>query len=186
MTEDWRSIFNPDREDLVTANWDWQNIEAPLGSLRSDTDDKRRVESALFHPRCVSRAVIAVEDLEYNNAFLTAVAGLTLIEQADSVAAYRAEVSAYDLLIVSADTVARPGLVGFSLLVEDEADLKASISKADEKDIELASVIDAGHKMSAVVNDPDGLAVEFYHPREGDGLHYLPSHGDDPSWIFDY
>ena len=186
VTEDWRSIFNPDREDLVTANWDWQNIEAPLGSLRSDTDDKRRVESALFHSRCVSRAVIAVEDLEYNNAFLTAVAGLTLIEQADSVAAYRAEVSAYDLLIVSADTVARPGLVGFSLLVEDEADLKASISKADEKDIELASVIDAGHKMSAVVNDPDGLAVEFYHPREGDGLHYLPSHGDDPSWIFDY
>ena len=186
VTEDWRSIFNPDREDLVTANWDWQNIEAPLGSLRSDTDDKRRVESALFHPRCVSRAVIAVEDLEYNNAFLTAVAGLTLIEQADSVAAYRAEVSAYDLLIVSADTVARPGLVGFSLLVEDEADLKASISKADEKDIELASVIDAGHKMSAVVNDPDGLAVEFYHPREDDGLHYLPSHGDDPSWIFDY
>ena len=186
VTEDWRSIFNPDREDLVTANWDWQNIEAPHGPLRPDTEDKRRVESALFHARCVSRAVIAVEDPEYSDAFLTAVAGLTLIEQADGVAAYRAEVSTYDLLIVSADTVPRPGLVGFSLLVEDEADLKASILKADEKEIYLTSVTDAGHKISAVVNDPDGLAVEFYHPREGDGLHYLPSHGDDPSWIFDY
>ena len=185
VTEDWRSIFNTDREDLVTGNWDWQNIESPLGPLRSDMEDKRRVESALFHARCVSRAVIAVEDLGYSEAFLTSIAGLTLIEQADGVSAYRAEMSAYDLLIVSADTVARPGLVGFSLLVEDEADLKASISKAGGKGI-IASVTDAGHKMSAVVNDPDGLAVEFYHPREADGLHYLPSHGDDPSWIFDY
>ena len=121
----------------------------------------------------------------YSEAFLTSIAGLTLIEQADGVSAYRAEMSAYDLLIVSADVVARPGLVGFSLMVEDEADLKASISKADGKGI-IASVTDAGHKISAVVNDPDGLAVEFYHPREADGLHYLPSHGDDPSWIFDY
>ncbi|MBO88693.1 MAG: hypothetical protein CMP14_04160 [Rickettsiales bacterium] len=186
VTEDWRSIFNTDREDLVTADWDWQNIEAPLGPRRPDREDKRRVESALFHARCVSRAVIAVENLGHSDAFLTTVAGLTQIEQADGVAAYCAAVSAYDLLIVSAETVARPGLVGFSLLVEDENDLKTSILKADEKGINVASVIDAGHKISAIVYDPDGLAVEFYHPRKDDRLHHLPSHDDDPFWVFDY
>ena len=34
--------------------------------------------------------------------------------------------------------------------------------------------------------DADGLAVEFYHPREEDGLRYLPEPGGNPFWIFDY
>ena len=185
-TEDWRAIFNPEREDLVTADWDWQNIEAPLGPLRPDPADKRRVEAALFHPRCVTRAVLAVEDPELIDVFLTDVAGLTRVDEADGVAAYCAEVTAYDLLIVQADSVARPGLVGFSLMVEDELDLKRSISRAEKMEVDVASVIDASHKKSAVIYDPDGLAVEFYHPREEDGLRYLPEPGGDPFWIFDY
>jgi len=185
-TADWRAIFNPDREDLVTADWDWQNIEAPLGPMRPDPQDKRRVEAALFHPRCVTRAVLAVEDTEHADAFMTDVAGLARIEESDGVYAYRAGISAYDLLVVPADTVARPGLVGFSLLVEDEADLKASISRAGRTGIDVASVIDAGHKKSAVLYDLDGLAIEFYHPMEADGLRYLPEPGSDPFWVFDY
>lgn len=36
--------------------------------------------------------------------------------------------------------------------------------------MDVASVIDASHKKSAIVYDPDGLVVEFYHPKEEDGL----------------
>jgi len=59
----------------VTADWDWQNIEAPLGPLRPGPEDKRRVEAALFYLRCVTRAVLAVEDPELTDVFLTDVAG---------------------------------------------------------------------------------------------------------------
>ena len=154
----------------MTADWDWQNIEAPLGPLRPDPAEKRRVEAALFHPRCVTRAVLAVEDPQLTDVFLADVAGLSRLDEADGVAAYCAEVAAYDLLIVPADSVVRPGLVGFSLLVEDEFDLKRSISRAENLELDVASVIDASHKKSAIVYDPVGLVVEFYHPKEEDGL----------------
>ena len=78
----------------MTADWDWQNIEAPLGPLRPDPADKRRVEAALFHPRCVTRAVLAVEDPELTDEFLTDVAGLTRLDEADGVVAYCAKVTA--------------------------------------------------------------------------------------------
>ncbi|MEC8372621.1 MAG: hypothetical protein VXZ99_17640, partial [Pseudomonadota bacterium] len=59
---------------------------------------KRRAEAALFHPQCVTRAVLAVEDPELTDVFLIDVAGLTRVDKVDGVAAYCAEVTAYDLL----------------------------------------------------------------------------------------
>ena len=71
-------------------------------------------------------------------------------------------------------------------MVEDEFDLKRSFSRVEKMEVDVAPVIDASHKKSAVVCDPDGLEVEFYHPREADSLRYLPEPGGDLFWIFDY
>lgn len=181
-TTDWRAIFNPDREDLVTADWDWQAIEDPLGPMPPDPDDKRRVDGAVFHPRRITRAVLAAETPAVD-AFATTVGGLTRIAERDGVSAYRAETTGYDLLIVPAESVGGAGLVGFSLLVEDEGDLRASIEAAEARGLDIA-VADGARKLSAVLRDPDGLAVELYHPKGEDTLGGLPAPGAGDLWVF--
>ena len=181
-TEDWRAIFNPEREDLVTADWNWQAIEEPLGPMPADPNDSRRVEDALFHPRRISRAVLAAETATVD-AFVTEVGGLTRVAETDGISAFRAETTGYDLLIVPASTVQGPGLVGFSLLVEDLEDLQRSIEAARARGLEM-TVADGPAKLSAVLRDPDGLAVEFYHPKGDDALVALPIPGDGDLWVF--
>lgn len=182
-TSDWRAIFNPEREDLVTADWNWQTIETPLGPLPPDPNDSRRVEGAVFHPRRITRAVLAAESPSVDG-FLTTVGGLTQIAQRDGVTAYKAGESDYDLLVVPADTVSGSGLVGFSLLVEDADDLKKSIDAAHAQGLEFETVIDNDTKTSAILRDPDGLAVEFYNPKGEDILPDIPTAGDGDLWVF--
>ena len=180
--EDWRAIFNPEREDLVTADWDWQAIENPLGPMPANPNDSRRVEGALFHPRRITRAVLAAETPSVD-AFVTEVGGLTQVAEREGISAYRAETTGYDLLIVPAATVPGAGLVGFSLPVEELDDLQRSIEAARDKGIEMR-VADTQAKLSAVLRDPDGLAVEFYHPKDDDSMEFLPVPGEGDLWVF--
>ena len=181
-TEDWRAIFNPEREDLVTANWDWRTIKNPLGPMPVDPNDSRRVEDAMFHPRRITRAVLAAETPAVE-AFISEVGGLKQVATKKGVSAYQAESTGYDLLIVPAATVPGPGLVGFSLQVEDLDDLQCSINAARDRGFEI-TVTDTPAKLSAVLRDPDGLAVEFYHPKGDDTLSDLPVPGDGVLWVF--
>ncbi len=183
-TADWRAIFNPEREDLVTAEWDWQAIEKPLGPMPPDPNDQRCVEGAIFHPRRITRAVLAAKNSTAIDAFLQEVGGLTKIAGCDGVSAYKSERSNYDMLVVPAESVSGAGLVGFSFLVESANDLESSIRNARENGLELATVTDTDHKMSAVLRDPDGHSVEFYHPKGNDGLDELPTPGEGDLWVF--
>lgn len=189
VTEDWRAIFNPDRNDLVTGAWDWENTLDPRGPTHPDWNDKRRVESAVFHPFRLARAVLAFEDPEKMDSFLTRVLGCAKISSNEGVAAYGSAESAYDLLVVPAEKVSGGPLIGFSLLVEDADDLEASIVRAKETGaVEIAYESNGPSKKSAVIFDPDGVAIEFYHPKGEDKLTKLPvaGEGEGDWWVFDY
>ena len=166
----------------MTADWDWQTIEDPHGPLPPDPNDSRRVTDAVFHPRRITHAVLAAKNPSVDS-FLTTVGGLVQIAQRDGVTAYKAGKSDYDLLVVPAVTVSGPGLVGISFLIEDADDLEASINAALNKGLDVTRV-DDDQKSSAILRDPDELAVEFYHPKGDDRLTALPTPSDGDLWMF--
>ncbi|HZQ61810.1 MAG TPA: VOC family protein, partial [Casimicrobiaceae bacterium] len=63
VVEDWRKIFNLEREELVTERWDWQHARPGLEPIHPP-EHERRVDDAIFHPRRITHAVLAVTDLE--------------------------------------------------------------------------------------------------------------------------
>ncbi|MBM3572069.1 MAG: hypothetical protein FJX52_06850 [Alphaproteobacteria bacterium] len=177
VVESWRSIFNLDREELVTERWDWEKSAPGMAEVPIDSKDRRRVDAALFHPCRITHSTLVAADFAGVDRFLTEVAGLSAIGRGDGIARYRARRSERDLDLVDAKHGWPKGLLAVSLLVEDEGDLKQSIKMAADRGVAIEAVIDRPEKLAALVKNPDGGLVEFYTPR-GASARRLPSPTD--------
>src|SRR4051812_24150510 len=62
--KDWRTIFNPTREDLISGDWD-PTAAAPMQEPNWHAKPEvRRVKGAVFHPISITHAGLAVRDLD--------------------------------------------------------------------------------------------------------------------------
>jgi len=184
VVEDWRTIFNPSREDLVTEQWDWSRA-ARLGPMHPDPADRRRIEGAVFHPRRITHATLVAEDYPAMLDFFTRVGGLTLASEGEGRAVLRCATTARDLVLLSARFGLPRGLQGISFEVEAEADLVASERRARAAGLEPVAGYDRPTKRSVLIRDPDGLLVEFYVRRDQrTGLPDPAAASGDAYWAF--
>jgi catechol 2,3-dioxygenase len=187
IVEKWRSIFNLEREDLVTEAWDWKRSAPGSGPNPNDPKDHRRVEGALFHPRRITHATLGTKRFEEVKSFFVDVAGLSVVAASDGIAMFRGPQSpTFDLLLVSTQHGVAQGLLGISLEVEDEADFAKSRKLAAENGAQILGTLDLPRKRNVLLSDPDGLAVEVYCRRSG-AKPVLPKAVDSARnqyWIF--
>lgn len=163
---DWRSIFNPDRDDLVSSHWD------PLATPPSDepmydaNPDLRRVDGAVFHARRITRAFLVATDLNRLRRFYEDVGGLAPVsdDPAGGFVCLRGTRSQCDLVLFAVRDGLHPGLHHVSFEVDAATDLDCAVATLLERGHEIEHRIDAETKRSVFVRDPDGIRVELYQP----------------------
>ena len=166
--KDWRSIFNPSRDDLVSGEW---NPEAALPTQEPKwhlAPERRRVPSAVFHPVRITHAALAVRDLDKMRRFFTEVGGLEPVPggEAEGISLLRGAASpGLDLVLTAARDDIAPGMHHASYEVESEDELRQSESAARKKGIEIEMILDRPSKRSIFVRDPDRMLIEFYVRR---------------------
>jgi catechol 2,3-dioxygenase len=166
-TKDWRSIFRPDRFDLVSRPW---TPGEPLPSAEHNypvNPEIRRVEGAVCHPQRVTHASLVVRDFEACFRFYTEVAGLREVyyAPAGAFAILAGTCLGQDLALYRADEDRPMGLHHIGFEVAEERELDETEGRLREVGIKAELRIDHETKRSIFLRDPDGILLEFYVAR---------------------
>ena len=168
--KDWRDIFNPTREDLITSHWD-PKARPPMEARYWDPSPTiKEVPGAVFHPRCIARSAIVAKNFEAMKSFFVGIAGLKPVETgAKSALLLRAAAGAdaFDLALFDAGNGLEPGIHHFSFDVPSEAKLASAEQRLRSAGVEIELIVDRPHKRSIFVRDPDGLRLEYRAARKG-------------------
>jgi len=160
VLEDWRSVFNLELEDEVTAVWD------PLSSTPSDARNYpvdppiQTVPHAPLHLLRITDATLATGDLDRLVAFFTEVAGLTLQDKSKNEARFGGSAGGHDLRIVKAENGAKAGLMAFAFAVTDDCDIATAAKALAAKGIAATSSTSAQGPV-LTLTDPDGFQITF-------------------------
>jgi catechol 2,3-dioxygenase len=161
--KDWRSIFNPDDESLVTSTWDPLSAPPSKEKNYATSPEIRRVAGAIFHPVRITHAIMVARDFDRMRDFYQHIAGLKPIdEEAGKFVTLRAAAGEFDLALVNQHDSLKPGLFLMSYQLTDEDDLAACEKKLRAANIQIKSEINLPTKRGIVIQDPDGMSVEFY------------------------
>lgn len=158
--DDWRTVFNLELEDEVTAGWD------PLASPPSDAHRYpvdppiRTVADAPLHPVRIVSATLGTHDLDRLTGFYVDVAGLTLEGKDKGEARFGGSAGHHDLRIVAVPEGGRTGLLSFAFALPAESDVTAAGKALAAKGI-AAEVSGSPDSPALVVTDPDGFRIEF-------------------------
>jgi catechol 2,3-dioxygenase len=168
VVEDWRTIFNPEREDLITSHWD--PLAGPGSERRYYPQSPKLVQvpQARFHPDRITHAVLMARDFAAMRSFFIDVAGLVPVAAKDDMVLLRGQATdRFDLALFRSHDDLVPGVHHIAFAVPDEAALIAAEAQGREAgDIEL--ILDRPAKRSVFTHDPDGMRIEFYARRRGD------------------
>lgn len=167
--KDWRDIFNPTREDLITSHWD-PKARPPVETRYWDAAPTiKEVPGAVFHPNRIARTAIVAKNFKEMKSFLINVAGLTSSETGvDSTILLRgsANPGAFDLALFASGNGLEPGIHHFTFEMPSEASLASSEKGLRAAGTEIEVIVDRPHKRSVFVRDPDGLRLEFRAARK--------------------
>jgi catechol 2,3-dioxygenase len=171
VVDDWRTVFNPDREDLITGQWEPAAGQPSKASRWPQNPKIRVVPDAVFRPKRMARAILVAQDLPRLRSFFTDVAGLEPVPgtQADDHVLLRGAATrdAWDLALFAPREGLQPGLHHAVFEVGDEAELLAAERRARAAGVEIELITDRAHKRSVFVRDPDGMRFEFRCARPG-------------------
>jgi len=143
------------------------------------------VPEAIFHPRRITHTVLAVADMDASLEYFERVAGLVCSARDDASASLHGSNSPLDLVLIRADGQTKPGLRGISFLVNDAAAVDAAERAARSASIPVRDAHDTAIKRNVVIEDPDGLMVEFYAPRTATlPLPSMRAAGASQTWYF--
>jgi catechol 2,3-dioxygenase len=180
----WRDIFNLEQEELVTEAWNWEASKPGMGPMPGDPNDRRRVDSAAFHPCRITHATLATACLDDAVTFFTQVGGLKLLANDRGVAMFSGSKSTFDLMLVSTEHGMKAGLQAISFQIEDEDDFRSSRHAAARKNLPIVASLDLPQKSNIVLTDPDGVMVELYHRRPNAQPTLPRPEGQGVEWMF--
>ena len=176
---DWRTVFNPEREDLISSHWD-PNAEPPSQEAKYDRSPRLRcVNDAVFHSLRITHALLVARDLDSLRRFYEGIGGLTPVYEGEDgeFVCLKGTSSRYDLVLFAARDGLAPGLHHISFEVGNE-DLSRSEKLLNSKGSRFDVCIDNEAKQSVFVKDFDGIGVEFYRPLQEDAVMSLAAAGD--------
>lgn len=169
IVEDWRTIFNPSREDLITG--DWKPDAQPASTTRhwAKEPEVRVVNDAVFHPKRMARAALVAKDLPRLKAFYVDVAGLEQVDESPSgdVVLLRGSATrdGWDLALFAPREGLSPGLHHSVFEMTDERELLAAERRASAAGTPIEMILDRPDKRSIFIRDPDGMRYEFRASR---------------------
>jgi catechol 2,3-dioxygenase len=161
--DDWRTVFNLEREDEVTAAWD------PLGAPPSEAHrypvdpPVHSVPGSPLHPIRITRATLGTHELDRMIRFFVDVAGLALQDKENGRVRFGGAAGGHDLLVVEVPEGAKTGLQKFSFVVTDDCDIVAAARTLGEKGM-AAELAKTAEGPALTVTDPDGFRIEFLSP----------------------
>ena len=169
VVEDWRTVFNPEREDLITSQWEPTATQPSDRRYWAREPQIRVVRGAVFNPKRMARAVFVAKDFVRMREFFVDVAGLEQIEEAKDCVLLRgaATQGAWDLALFAARDGLEPGLHHTVFEITDEAALAAAERRASAGGTGIELILDRPDKRSVFVRDPDGMRFEFRCARPG-------------------
>ena len=170
---DWRTIFNLEHDDLVTAEWN------PLASAPSEErhypvePELGRVDGAPLRPLLITGATLATQRFGEMRNFLAEIAGLSLVEEAADRAVFAGGCGRPDLTLARVAPGARTGLLLSSFQLDANSDLDAAEHLIARLQRPVLRRINDDRRQSIVLGDPDGFQVEFYVSKTGGALEPL-------------
>ena len=171
ITANWRGNYERAHKG---ASGQWNPGEAaPCMEPQYHVDPEiRRVADAALHPLRITHLVLIARNFDRMRLFMTEGAGLHELscdEQA-GLATYSSPAAryAFTMAIVRAPEGAPPdarGLhhVSFEMASEDE--VAAGRERLAAAGVPVEREVDAPHKLSLFIRDPNGVLLEFYAPR---------------------
>jgi catechol 2,3-dioxygenase len=170
VVEDWRTVFNPDREDLITSQWEPTAAPPSERSYWARNPEIRVVRGAVFNPKRMARAVFVAKDFKRLKEFFVDVAGLEPAQTAEDHVLLRgaaAQAGAWDVALFAPGDGLTPGLHHTVFEMTDEAALAAAERRASAGGADIELILDRPDKRSVFVRDPDGMRFEFRCARSG-------------------
>jgi catechol 2,3-dioxygenase len=186
VVDDWRTVFNPQREDLITGQWEPAAQPSSTASRWPREPERRVVPNAVFNPRRMARAVLVTPDLARLESFFTDVAGLEPITEAraEDCALLRGSATreGWDVALFAARNGRAQGLHHAVFEMPDEASLAAAEHRAIAAGAAIELITDRLHKRSVFLRDPDGMRFEFRAARPGSPV--IPEDVPEPLRIY--
>ena len=161
--EDWRSMLHGE-VDLITSRWDPAQSDRSDVPLHDPNPEVRVVPEAAVHPRRLTHAVLATNNVAGMCAFYQDVGGLApVFRQAERVALLRGSHTGYRYhLAIVAALDQRPGLHHFSLELDSASALDAASQELQKRGFAVEREVDGPLKHGLFLVDPDGFRVEFF------------------------
>ena len=182
IVEDWRDIFNLEREDLVSGDWNWDRKPPDEKTYYPKDQKTRRVTGAPFGTVRISHARLVARDYPAVLGFFRDIGGMELVDSGDGVAFLRNKSSDLDLILISDKYGLSPGLHSASFLIDDETDLTKAQKVLKDRDVS-PMMLATDRKQGLIMSDPDGVQIEFYR-RTSPGFQMLVPSASDPNWPF--
>lgn len=169
VVEDWRTVFNPDLEDLITAEWKPLAQAPQQKRYWPGNPELRRVKDATFKPIRTARVVMVARDFARMKTFFSDIAGLDIAHADSEMALFRgaAKQSGWDLALFPMHDGLAPGMHHFVFEIADEAELREAERTAWGAGAQIEMIFDRPDKRSLFARDPDGMRIEFRHARNG-------------------
>ena len=163
--DDWRTVFNLEVEDEVTAAWDPLSASPSNAHRYPINPPIRSVPDAPLHPIRITRATLGTSNLDGMVDFFQKYIGLTLKGREDGEACFGGSVGGEDLRIVDVPDGPHSGLQAFSFVVSADCDLSATATILGENGVD-AALSECPDGPLLTVTDPDGFRIEFVNlPR---------------------
>jgi len=176
--KDWRSIFNPTRDDLVTSEWDVDKLAEGDKEPKYDAHPNlRTVADAALHPLRITHAVMVARNYPRMVEFYREVGGLTpqRLSGSGEATAMMGRLGRLDLVIFARGNGLEPGLHHFAFELASEHDFKSASQRLRAAGVKVELEVSNDHKRSIFLRDPDGLCLEFCH-RNSQGAGSLAGH----------
>ena len=170
VTKDWRYFVNMEHPDRIHSS-PWTPGETPPSTEPRYVADPeiRRVEGAIFNPRRIAHASLAVEDFEAMFEFYTEIVGLEEVLRGpnDSYSVLSGTAQGHALTLFKAGDDQPLGLQHVAFEMDDERELDEAQERMREAGMEQAIQLDHATKRAIFLKDPDGMGVEFFVDKGG-------------------
>ncbi len=161
--QDWRSIYNLEREEEVTGLWD-PLVAAPRTQANYNVDPPvRRVDRAPLHPSHLTGVRFSTRRFDDMLRFFTGIAGLRVVAESagpQRQARLAGATGRVDMTLREAGDSEPTGLRAFRMRLNESLDPGAVAST-----LAAAGVTANAHGDELRVVDPDGFVIEF-HQRD--------------------
>jgi len=162
---DWRSIYNLEREEEVTGRWDPLAIPPKHDPHYNVDPPIRRVEGALLHPSHLTGACFNTRQFDVMRDFFVSIVGLRLIreENAPQRRAYLAGACGrIDLTLREVGDDSPVGLHQFRLRLNERTDLAQAAERLRAAGHRAQAGVDSQGSPELLLLDPDGFTLVFH------------------------